>query len=263
MSERTGDVAYSADCFGTREEMIDRYLALKAENERLGSAISDGLSERDTAQRKAEDLDVEAQRYADIASKEREYAIELQDAARWLVKQLDECEPHITSAFHMAFTARGGVYSGPQYGKALDVLRAALAKNPAPVASGESTTRDREPETVSPNSAGAGPVFTATLILDADDNIIPGSNIGEPLTVGSDPRDTLRLRWFAETAQLAEDGSDWNDTILGMVVDRFNLWRKSPPNDALDAMRKAIDTQVVHEDAPTTPSSCSSQGRKE
>jgi hypothetical protein len=81
-------VAYSADCFGTREEMIDRYLALKAENERLGKAISEASSERDTAQRKAEDLDVEAQRYADIASKEREYAI----ACRAL---LDECRTYL------------------------------------------------------------------------------------------------------------------------------------------------------------------------
>lgn len=58
------------------------------------------------------------------------YAMELQDAARWLVKQLDECQPHITSAFYMAYNVRGGSYTGPQYGKALDALRAALAKNP-------------------------------------------------------------------------------------------------------------------------------------
>lgn len=73
-----------------------------------------------------------------------------------------------------------------------------------------------------------------------------------PRVVGMhDPRDTLRLGWLAETMRLAGDDfgtCDWNGTLLKMVLDRFKEWRREPGADALDAMRKAIDTQVVHEE---------------
>lgn len=68
-------------------------------------------------------------------------------------------------------------------------------------------------------------------------------------------KDTLRLKWLAETMQMAYDSDakgnlcNWNGRLVLMVYDRFHKWRKLPPNDALDALRKAIDTQVVHEEA--------------
>jgi hypothetical protein len=67
-----------------------------------------------------------------------------------------------------------------------------------------------------------------------------------------DSRDTLRLNWLAETMRLAGDdfgACDWNGTLLKMVLDRFKEWRREPGANALDAMRKAIDTQVVHDTA--------------
>lgn len=52
----------------------------------------------------------------------------LGEAARTLVDKLDECEPHISSAFFMAFERMGSKYDGPQYGEQLTALKGALAR---------------------------------------------------------------------------------------------------------------------------------------
>jgi hypothetical protein len=81
-------------------------------------------------------------------------------------------------------------------------------------------------------------------------------------------KDATRLRWLAETMQLTHDSDangslcNWNGRLLLMVFDRFHKWRKLPPNDALDAMRKAIDTQVVYEAAEVSSENCSTEEKR-
>ena len=43
-----------------------------------------------------------------------------------LVDALDACEPHISSAFFMAWTRMGDAYKGPRYDKELAAFRARL-----------------------------------------------------------------------------------------------------------------------------------------
>lgn len=51
---------------------------------------------------------------------------ELETVLEALIAKLDECNPHITSAFQMAFNVRGGSYDGPNYGEELKEAREAL-----------------------------------------------------------------------------------------------------------------------------------------
>jgi len=53
------------------------------------------------------------------------------DAAQALVVKLDECAPHITSAFLLQ-QVHGGQYTGPTYAAELGALRAALAATSRP-----------------------------------------------------------------------------------------------------------------------------------
>lgn len=70
-------------------------------------------------------------------------------------------------------------------------------------------------------------------------------------------KDELRLLWLAATMAEAHDSDargnlcNWNGTLLLMVLDRFHKWRKEGMS-ARAAMRRAIDTQVIHEDTEGT-----------
>ncbi len=48
------------------------------------------------------------------------------EALKALVEKLDEIEPHINSAFMMAYTIRGGQYDGPTYEQEMKDAREAL-----------------------------------------------------------------------------------------------------------------------------------------
>ena len=50
----------------------------------------------------------------------------LEKAARALVAKLDECKPHVSMAFLMAYHSRGRDYEGPNYGDEHEALRESL-----------------------------------------------------------------------------------------------------------------------------------------
>jgi hypothetical protein len=56
------------------------------------------------------------------------YAERIHASASALVAKLDECRMPIANAFQMAYTLRGSTYAGPEYGTALEDLRATLAR---------------------------------------------------------------------------------------------------------------------------------------
>lgn len=56
----------------------------------------------------------------------------LEGALRSLVDKLDECGPHVSGAFQMAYLSRGRDYTGPTYGEEHEAARAALAGSHAP-----------------------------------------------------------------------------------------------------------------------------------
>ncbi len=49
----------------------------------------------------------------------------MEQAARALIAKLDECEPHISTAF-LLMQMKCGPYTGPNYGEELKALRAAV-----------------------------------------------------------------------------------------------------------------------------------------
>jgi len=51
---------------------------------------------------------------------------DVKEALKALVEKLDECEPHISNAFMLAWDIRGSTYSGPTYEQELKDAREAL-----------------------------------------------------------------------------------------------------------------------------------------